>query len=160
VRDGLAPFPVQDDVYVLYEGVKDPWTTPELAEDHPGLLGIYGWLPPDPRLNLTTFNATLDKVYQSWNFTYSYGWDFPLLAMTAARLGDAEKAVDWLLDPDNRFDEVGMPEGGTRVPTPYFPASAGLLLAVGMMAGGWDGFEGTVFPGGWEVEVEGFVRGM
>jgi hypothetical protein len=160
VRDGLAPFPVQDDVYVLYEGVKDPWTTPELAEDHPGLLGIYGWLPPDPRLNLTTFNATLDKVYQSWNFTYSYGWDFPLLAMTAARLGDAEKAVDWLLDPDNRFDEVGMPEGGTRVPTPYFPASAGLLLAVGMMAGVWDGFEGTVFPGGWEVEVEGFVRGM
>jgi len=160
VKENIAPFPIEDGVYVLYEGVKDMWTTPTLAEDHPGLLGIYGWLPPDPRLNLTTFNRTIEKVYQSWNFTYSYGWDFPLLAMTAARLGDAERAVNWLLDPNNQFDEVGMPVGGTRVPTPYFPASAGLLLAVGMMAGGWDGLEGPIFPREWNVEVEGFQKAM
>jgi hypothetical protein len=160
VRDHLAPFPIENEVYVLYEGVKDMWTTPELAEDHPGLLGIYGWLPPDSRLNLTTFNKTVDKVYQSWNFTYSYGWDFPLLAITAARLGDSERAVNWLLDPSNQFDEVGMPVGGTRVPTPYFPASAGLLLAVGMMAGGWDGLEGPKFPETWDVEVERFLKAM
>ncbi|KAF2252400.1 hypothetical protein BU26DRAFT_517036 [Trematosphaeria pertusa] len=160
VRDKLAAFPVENDVYVLYEGIKDMWTTPETAEDHPGLLGIYGWLPPDPRLNLTIFNNTLGKVYQSWNFTYSYGWDFPLLAITAARVGDADRAVRWLLDPDNKFDAVGMPVGGTRVPTPYFPSSAGLLLAVGMMAGGWDGLEGPIFPPSWDVEVEGFSKAM
>jgi hypothetical protein len=160
VRESLAPFPVENEVYVLYEGVKDMWTTPSLAEDHPGLLGIYGWLPPDLRLNLTTFSKTVDKVYQSWNFTYSYGWDFPLLAITAARLGDSEKAVNWLLDPSNQFDEVGMPVGGTRVPTPYFPASAGLLLAVGMMAGGWDGLKGPIFPEGWDVEAEKFSKAM
>ncbi|KAF2105958.1 Six-hairpin glycosidase-like protein [Lophiotrema nucula] len=160
VRDNIAPFPVEDGVYVLYEGIKDMWTTPETAEDHPGLLGLYGWLPPDSRLNLTTFNATVDKVYQSWNFTYSYGWDFPLLALTAARMGDPEQAVDWLLDPNNAFDEVGMPVGGARVATPYFPAAAGLLLAVGMMAGGWDGLEGPIFPEAWDVEVEGFQTAM
>lgn len=160
VRDGLAAFPMENDVYVLYEGIKNMWTTPATAEDHPGLLGIYGWLPPDPRLNLTIFYNTVNKVYESWNFTYSYGWDFPLLAMTAARMGDAEKAVDWLLDRNNKFDEVGMPVGGARVATPYFPASAGLLLAVGMMAGGWDGLEGPIFPKEWEVEVEGFGKAM
>ncbi|KAF2011595.1 hypothetical protein BU24DRAFT_426664 [Aaosphaeria arxii CBS 175.79] len=160
VRENLASFPVENDVYVLYEGVKDMWTTPELSEDHPGLLGIYGWLPPDSQLNLTIFNQTVDKVYQSWNFTYSYGWDFPLLAMTAARMGDAETAVNWLLDENNQFDEVGMPVGGTRVPTPYFPASAGLMLAVGMMAGGWDGLEGPIFPEDWDVKVENFATAM
>ncbi|KAF2641334.1 hypothetical protein P280DRAFT_425757 [Massarina eburnea CBS 473.64] len=156
VRDNIAPFPVENDVYVLYEGITDMWTTPETSEDHPGLLGLYGWLPPDPRLNLTLFNNTVAQVYESWNFTYSYGWDFPLLALTAARMGDAETAVNWLLDTNNQFDELGMPEGGSRVATPYFPAAAGLLLAVGMMSGGWDGFKGPIFPKEWDIEVEGF----
>jgi hypothetical protein len=160
VREGLAPFPVEDGVYLLYEGVKDMWNTPDLVEDHPGLLGLYGWLPPDTRLNLTTFNATVSKIYETWNFPFSYGWDFPLQSMAAARMGDAETAVQWLLNENNAFDEVGMPEGGTRVPTPYFPAAAGLLLATGMMSGGWDGFEGPVWPQGWDVEVEGFQRAM
>lgn len=160
VKENMAQFPVENDVYVLYEGVKDMWTTPTLAEDHPGLLGIYGWLPPDERLNLTTFKKTLQKVYESWDFAYSYGWDFPLLAMTAARLDDAETAVKWLLHENNKFDEVGMPVGGARVPTPYFPASSGLLLAVGMMAGGWEGLDGPVFPKEWDVVVEDFQRAM
>ncbi|KAJ4300760.1 hypothetical protein N0V90_002848 [Kalmusia sp. IMI 367209] len=160
VRDNLAPFPIEDNVYVLYEGIEDMWTTPEIAADHPGLLGLYGWLPPDSRFDLTVFQKTVDKVYASWDFANLYGWDFPLMAMAGARMGDGEKAVEWLLDPNNRVNELGMPEGGTRVPTPYFPASAGLLLAVGMMAGGWDGLEGPVFPKGWEVEVEGFSKAM
>jgi hypothetical protein len=136
------------------------WTNASYTEDHPGLLGIYGVLPPDADLNLTTFNATVARVHETWNFPFSYGWDFPLLAITEARRGDAERAVAQLLDANNAFDELGMPVGGTRVPTPYFPAAAGLLLAVGMMAGGWDGMEGRVWPVGWEVEAEGFVRGM
>ncbi|KAJ4982928.1 hypothetical protein SVAN01_11595 [Stagonosporopsis vannaccii] len=159
VHDNLASFPVENDTYVTYEGIKDMWRTPELTEDHPGLLGIYGWLPPDARFNETVFNNTIDKVHETWNFPFSYGWDFPLLAITEARRGDAERAVRWLLDENNKFDELGMPEGGTRVPTPYFPSAAGLLLAVGMMSGGWDGRE-RVWPKGWGVDTEGFVKGM
>lgn len=160
VHDNLAPFPVQGDTYVTYEGIPDMWHNTSYTVDHPGLLGIRGWLPPDPTLNTTIFANTLAKVHETWNFPFSYGWDFPLLAITEARNGDAEAAVRQLLDPNNAFDEVGMPEGGTRVPTPYFPAAAGLLTAVGMMCGGWDGKEGMVWPKGWEVEAEGFVRGM
>ncbi|KAH8643986.1 hypothetical protein IG631_01450 [Alternaria alternata] len=119
-----------------------------------------GWLPPDSRVNTTVFNNTVAKVHETWNFPFSYGWDFPLLAITEARRGDAERAVSQLLDVNNAFDEVGMPEGGTRVPTPYFPSAAGLLLAVGMMCGGWDGYEGPVWPSHWDVECEGFTRGM
>jgi hypothetical protein len=160
VHDNLAPFPTEDGAYVTYEGIPNMWSTPEYTEDHPALLGIYGWLPPDSRFNLTIFNNTVAKVHETWNFPFSYGWDFPLLAITEARRSDAQRAVSQLLDVNNAFDEVGMPVGGTRVPTPYFPSAAGLLLAVAMMCGGWDGFEGPVWPENWEVECEGFVRGM
>lgn len=107
IRNNLAPFPTQDDVYVLHESLQNPWTTQKFTEDHPSLLGLDGWLPPDPPLNLTIFNATVSKVYETWDFTRSYGWDFPLLALTAARMGDAEKAIEWLLHADFAFDEVG-----------------------------------------------------
>lgn len=159
VKNNIAPFPIQEDAYILYEGIEEPWKG-EAVSDHPGLLGLYGWLPPDSRFNLTTFQNTIDKVYANWDFANLYGWDFPLLAMAAARMGNGEQAVQWLLHPNNQVDELGMPEGGTRVPTPYFPASAGLLLAVGMMSGGWDAFAGPVFPEGWEVQVEGFQKAM
>ncbi|KAH7402310.1 Six-hairpin glycosidase-like protein [Phaeosphaeria sp. MPI-PUGE-AT-0046c] len=160
VYDNLTPLPVDNDTYVTYEGIPNMWTTPSYTEDHPGLLGIYGLLPPDSRLNMSIFENTVAKVHETWNFPFSYGWDFPLIAITEARRGDAERAVAQLLDENNAFDEVGMPVGGTRVPTPYFPAAAGLLLAVGMMSAGWDGKEGMTWPEGWDVEVEGFVRGM
>jgi hypothetical protein len=160
VHDNLAPFPIDEGAYVTYEGIPNMWRNSNYTEDHPGLLGIKGWLPPDSRFNESIFNNTIAKVHETWNFPFSYGWDFPLLAITEARRGDAERAVAQLLDVNNAFDEVGMPEGGTRVPTPYFPSAAGLLLAVGMMCGGWDGFEGSVWPETWEVECEGFARGM
>lgn len=84
-------------------------------------------------------------------------WDFPMLAMSAARNGDTEKAIEWLLDPFFQFDDVGMPAGGAQVPTPYFPGSGGLLYAIAMMAGGWDGNTDSApgFPKqGWEVKAE------
>ena len=83
-----------------------------------------------------------------------------------------ESSIELLLHPDFQFDDVGMPIGGVRVPTPYFPASGGLLTAVGVMVAGWkedgDGdADGVVeegggmprWPEGWKVEAEGF-RGL
>ena len=90
-------------------------------------------------------------------------WDFPMLAMSAARNGEAEKAVEWLLHPLFEFDGVGMPVGALRVPTPYFPGSGALLYAVAMMAEGWDGSR-TAAPGfpteGWRVRTEGMSKAM
>jgi len=164
VLENLAPLPTDPatDSYVIYEGIPDMWTNTTFDEDHPSMLAIYGFLPPPPTpdFNLTTMTNTVQQVYNTWNFTYSFGWDFPLAAMTAARLNDPQKAVDFLLHPDFQFDDVGMPVGGDRVPTPYFPASGSLLLAVAMMAGGWDGSPGPHWPEGWNVEVEGFAVGL
>lgn len=86
-----------------------------------------------------------------------------MLAMSAARNGETQRAVDWLLDPLFTFDDVGMPVGGVRVPTPYFPGSGALLYAVAMMTGGWDGSQGDApgFPSaGWSVRVEGVNKAI
>lgn len=81
-----------------------------------------------------------------------------MLAMSAARNGETDQAIDFLLHPLFTFDDVGMPIGGVRVPTPYFPGSGALLYAIAMMARGWDGSSGSApgFPKeGWNVRVEG-----
>ncbi|TVY40384.1 hypothetical protein LSUB1_G002865 [Lachnellula subtilissima] len=156
VAQNLAPLPIINDTYPIYQDIPNMWTDPTTVYDHPAMIGIYGLLPPTADLNLTVLHNTADKIASLWDFAHLFGWDFPMLAMNAARLERPEEAVEYLLHASFTFDDVGMPIGGPRVATPYFPASGGLLLAVAMMAGGWDGSEGARFPGGWRVDVEGF----
>ncbi|CAL1710990.1 unnamed protein product [Somion occarium] len=166
VRQNLAPVPIENGLYAVYEGLEDTfWTDPAYINDHPSLVGLHGWLPPITNVSSEIAKATADKVYTSWNISNCWGWDFPMLAMSAARNGEQDKAVDWLLHPLFEFDDIGMPIGGVRVPTPYFPGSGALLYAVAMMAAGWDG-SNTAAPGfptsenGWNVRVEGIHRAM
>ena len=81
-------------------------------------------------------------------------------AMNSMRMGHTQQAIDYLLHPVFQFDDAGYAVGGSRVPTPYMPNSASLLLAVAMMAGGWDEAPGPHFPDGWDVKVEGFIPGI
>ncbi|PBK66054.1 hypothetical protein ARMSODRAFT_977740 [Armillaria solidipes] len=163
VKDNLAALPVDNGTYKICETVEnDFWTDPNFIFDHPTLVGLYGWLPETEGLNLTIAKATADKVREHWNGTYFWGWDFPMLAMSSARNGDAEEAVEWLLDPLFNFDDVGMPLTPVRHP-PYFPGSGGLLYAVAMMASGWDGSEGDApgFPkDGWVVRYENLSKAL
>jgi hypothetical protein len=162
VLSNLAPFPVLNGTYPVYEGIPNMWVDPQSYYDHPAMSGIYGLLPPTAGFNLTIMHNTAEKIAQVWDFTQLFGWDFPMLAMNSVRLGDKEGAVKYLLDINFPFDDVGMPIGGPRVATPYFPGASSLLLAVAMMAGGWDGMKGSgpQFPDGWDVRVEGFTRGL
>ncbi|CAN8103730.1 unnamed protein product [Discula destructiva] len=163
VRDRLAPLPVINDTYPVYEGIPNMWTDNSTTYDHPAMAGIYGWLPPPmsgPPLNLTIVQNTADRILELWDLEDCYGWDFSLLAMNSLRLGDADQAIAYLLDPIFQFDDAGYPVGGTRVATPYFPNAASLLLAVAMMAGGWDEAPGPHFPDAWNVAVEGFLPGL
>ncbi|HPT21947.1 MAG TPA: hypothetical protein PLR88_08390, partial [Bacteroidales bacterium] len=158
VSEKLSALPVEENVYVTYEGIPDMWL--KYCFEHPGLTGVYGMLPGDG-VDKTIMNNTFNKVISSWNFNRVWGWDFPMLAMCAARLGKPETAVDMLLhtSPNFQFDEHGLATGG---PFPYFPSNGGLLTAVAMMAGGWDGSEGEApgFPkdGSWKVKYEGFKK--
>ncbi|TFK20024.1 hypothetical protein FA15DRAFT_722311 [Coprinopsis marcescibilis] len=161
VRENLAALPVGGDgLYAIHEGIHSSfWTDPAYTSDHPALVGLHGWLPPTPGLDLPIAKLTSEKIWTHWNITNCWGWDFPMLAMSAARNGDPEKALEWLLHPLFAFDDVGMPLGGARVPTPYFPASGSLLYAIAMMAKGWDGSSRRESPGfprkGWKVRTEG-----
>ena len=165
VRDSLAPLPkAQVDVtagptFPIYEGVPDMWTDNATTMDHPSMTAIYGLLPPPQsgeELSLETVANTAAHIKKYWDLEQSFGWDFPMLAMNSLRLGDVQSAVDYLLHPTFAFDDAGYPIGGTRVPTPYFPSSGSFLWAVAMMAGGWEGSEGSHFPEEWGAVVEGF----
>ncbi|KDQ53928.1 hypothetical protein JAAARDRAFT_49552 [Jaapia argillacea MUCL 33604] len=162
VKNNLAPLPIDNGTYSVYEGIgSDFWYTPTYTNDHPALVGLYGWLPETPGLNISMAQVTAEKVWTYWNISNCWGWDFPMLAMSAARQGQPEQAIEWLLHPLFQFDDVGMPIGGVRVPTPYFPGSGGLLYAIAMMAEGWDGSQGMApgFPmSGWNVRVEGLTN--
>lgn len=154
---GLSPLPVQNGRYVLHEDVNDMWT--KWNFEHPALIGTFGMLPGDG-VDPATMKATLQQVLKTWDFNRTWGWDFPMLAMTAARLGEPEQAIDLLLTAASgfQFDERGLATGG---PFPYFPSNGGLLYAVAMMAAGWDGSPPNQpapgFPnnGRWKVRYEG-----
>ncbi|KAI0484272.1 Six-hairpin glycosidase-like protein [Xylariaceae sp. FL0804] len=164
VRDNLAPLPTADDAFALYEGIPQMWENTTI-QDHPAMSAIFGLLPPPPSpgpaaLNMTVVQNTADRIRDLWDLSTCWGWDFPMLAMNALRLGDVDRAVAYLLHPLFRFDDAGYAVGGSQVPTPYFPGASALLLAAAMMAGGWEGEPGPHFPDGWDVAVEGFVPGL
>ncbi|KAI0882533.1 Six-hairpin glycosidase-like protein [Annulohypoxylon maeteangense] len=162
VRDNLAPLPIADDVFAVYEGIPNMWQN-TTVQDHPAMSAIFGLLPPPssgPSLNMTVVKNTADKIRDLWDLEDCWGWDFPMLAMNSLRIGDIDQAVAYLLHPLFDFDDAGYPVGGSRVPTPYMPGSGAFLLAMAMMAGGWDGEPEMHFPEGWNVRTEGFLPGL
>jgi len=155
VRDLLiAPAP-REGVYPAIEVA--PYT---IREDHPSMLCALGVLPQTDRIDPAVMAATLDDVLASWDWSSTWGWDYPVMAMTAARLGRAEDAVDLLLTDTGK--NTVLPSGHNRqtgsLPL-YLPGNGGLLTAVALMAGGWDGATGPApgFPSGWDVRAEGFA---
>jgi len=155
VLSRLSPLPTQDGLYITYEGIREMWT--HFNFEHPGLTGALGVLPGDG-VDIETMRRTLDKVHDVWNFDRTWGWDFPMMAMCAARLGEPDRAIDFLTtsSPGFQFDDVGLATGG---PYPYFPSNGGLLYAVALMAAGWTGSTQHCpgFPGNgkWNVRYEG-----
>ena len=85
---------------------------------NPAIVGIFGMLPSDDRLNMTLFRNTVANVYRTWNSSAFAGWELPLLAMTAARMGDPDRAVDLLLGGGFGFDDAGLPVGNSRALVP------------------------------------------
>ncbi len=72
------------------------------------------------------------------------------MAMTAARLGKPELALDLLLmdSPKNTYTSNGHNAQRPKedLPPLYLPGNGALLLALALMAGGWEGSE-TPYPG-------------
>ena len=157
VRRHLAPLPSSDGVFVHSAEWHDTYT--RRAWEHPDPVGVLGMLPPTEGVDAATAHRTVLKVWESWDWNRTWGWDCPWMAMAAARVGEPRMAVEALLKESNRnrFDERGINLGG---PCPYLPGNGGLLYAVAMMAAGWDGAprrHAPGFPGDgqWNVRWEG-----
>ena len=114
---------------------------------HPALLAL-GMLPGKAHgIDAATMNRTLDEVLKTWNWPSAWGWDFGLMAMTAARLGRSD-AVDILMKNATKNSYLTC---GCNAPlTCYLPGNGALLGAVSMMA------NLKAFPQSWGVVAEGF----
>jgi hypothetical protein len=159
VLKNLAPIPANDGLYLSQED-EDTWK--EWTWEHPSLIGPLGVLPGDG-VDPKVMKATLEKVMQVWDWDRCWGWDFPMTAMCAARVGRPDLAVDALLikSVKNRYLPNGHDYQRDGL-TLYLPGNGGLLTAVAMMAAGWDGAPDTHAPGfpkdGWNVRWENLKR--
>jgi len=155
----MAALPVYDGVYIGHEKAPDTFTA--YNTNHPAMLLNYGMLP-GWGVDKETMRRTLHKVWNEWRWENAWGWDFPVVAMTAARLGEPELAVNSLLidTPKNTYLANGHNWQASHLPV-YLPGNGALLLAVAMMAAGWDGGPGGDSPGfprgTWRVKTEGII---
>ena len=163
VLNRLSALPVRDGKYLFAETAPESFTDPRWARDHPSVVGALGLLP-GPGVDRATMQRTFDWIWTNWSFPDTWGWDYPMLAMTAARLEKPERAVDALLldVPKNTYRPNGHNHQRPGL-TIYLPGNGGLLAAVAMMAAGWDGApEGHApgFPadGRWQVRWESLRR--
>ena len=155
----LAPLPVKDSVYLASESTPDCYTNPRYLSDHPAVLGAFGMLPKVHNLDTAIMARTYNLVKEHWNWDDTWGWDYPMMAMTAARLGKGNDAVDALLMPvrTNTYLVNGHNYQDGRL-TIYLPGNGGLLSAVALMCtGNAPGERNAGFPkdGNWKVKWEG-----
>jgi hypothetical protein len=172
----LAPLPVFEGKYTALESHPDTWTNLASRHDHPEMLMAMGFFAPGSDVDRATMDRTLTAVLAEWDWeTKIFGWDYPMVAMAAARLGRPEDAVEILLrdGPNNRYLPNGhCPVGsdraqgsqaeGRREIAVYLPANGSFLSAVALMVAGWDGcteeLPGIPKDGTWKVRAEGLQR--
>jgi protein-glucosylgalactosylhydroxylysine glucosidase len=161
----LAAPSIADGRYLFAESAPDTYSDPRWATDHPSVVAALGVLPGDG-IDRGVMDRTLTWIWTNWNWPTTWGWDYPMVAMTAARLGRPELAIDALL--------LDTPKNGYRVNghnhqrpglTIYLPGNGGLLYAVAMMAAGWDGAPQRAAPGfpangRWVVRWEGLKKAL
>lgn len=163
VEKKLSPLPIQEDLYLFTENAQDSYSNKRYHTDHPAVLGTFGMLPKTTNLDEKIMLNTYNKIKNIWVWEDTWGWDFPMAAMTAARLGLKEEAVDVLLMPiiTNTFLKNGHNYQTERLRL-YLPGNGGFLTALAMMTNGWiDSKEKHPgIPDNWEVKIENMNKGF
>lgn len=158
--DKLSPLTALEGLYLAAEDAVDTYKDIRFTSDHPAVLGALGILPQCKLVRPDYMKNTLNWIWDNWNWGKTWGWDYPMTAMSAARLGEPEKAVGALLmeKRTNTYLVNGHNYQDSRLRV-YLPGNGGLLTAVAMMCAGWDGNEvkNPGFPknGKWNVVWEG-----
>jgi hypothetical protein len=172
----LAPLPVVDGKYTALESHPDTWTNLASRHDHPEMLMAMGFFPPGADVDRATMDRTLTGVLAQWDWaTKIWGWDYPMVAMAATRLGRPADAIEILMreGPNNHYlpnghcpvgsdQAVANQQAGRREIAVYLPANGALLSAVALMVAGWEGcpdeFPGFPKDGTWKIRSEGLQR--
>ena len=191
IIDRLAPLHESNGIYTAGIPLKpftgsgvsrdfDPYTTPDLKgakeiskedfenkskSDHPAVLGACGLLPKSPLYTDEVMDKTLTWVMENWNWDTTWGWDYGMVAMAAARLNRPEVALQTLLMEKGKNIYL---VSGHNFQEPkrlrlYLPGNGALLNAVAMMCAGWDGCKEVLNPGfpkdgKWNVRWENLRR--
>ena len=154
----ISPLPVLDGLYLCSEDTKDSYTNPRYMSDHPIVAAIKGFLPDTKLVDNKILANTLDTIVGKWNWRSTWGWDFPMLAMSAASLGRPEQAVDFLMmdAPKNRYLLNGHNFQDPFRLAIYLPGNGGILTAVAKMC------VNNQFPhnGKWKVKWENLNKYM
>ena len=160
VLDKLSPLAHEEGKYLAAETAPDTFLDTRFTSDHMAVLGALGIMPSSRLVRKDIMTNTFNWIWDNWNWGKTWGWDYPMTAMSAARLGLPEKAIGALL-MDKRTNTYlinghNYQDGRLRI---YLPGNGGLLTAISMMCAGWDGSTGKNpgFPkdGKWNVKWEG-----
>jgi hypothetical protein len=157
----LAYPTIKDEKYLEME------TDPEMYDQKGGypsaMLMSLGYLPQTPLIDPGIMHNTFITIYQRNGLKSFVSWSLGKGAMTAARLGERDKAVDILCNalPGAVFLKNGHVQ---RAKEPlacpaYLPANSAFLAAAALMASGWDTGPETNAPGfpqngNWRIKVE------
>lgn len=161
----LAPLPEKNGIYQAgLLSKEEPRFDEHCYSDHPAVLGAFGLIPTQG-IDSIKMRHTLDAVMHNWHWETTWGWDYGMIAMTAARLGEPETALQALLIDTQKNTYL---PNGHNFQTPdrlrlYLPGNGSLLTAIAMMCCGWDGCQQPLNPGfpkngKWNVRWEGFNR--
>ena len=184
----LAPLPQHEDIYTAGLPIDttqalrqfDPFDTVESStvtrirqlptetfaeksrSDHPSVLGACALMPTAfAAYDTLTMRQTLTWVLRYWRWETTWGWDYGMMAMAAARLGQPDAAIDILLSdhPKNRYLISGHNFQTADRLRLYLPGNGALLAAVAMMCAGWQGCPDLPNPGfpqdgTWNVQWE------
>jgi hypothetical protein len=131
ITDKISDLPIKDGLYLCSEDTEDSYTNTRYLSDHPIVSGISGVLPVIRLVDDNILGNSLDTIMKKWNWQTTWGWDFPMLAMSAASIGRKERAIDFLLmdAPKNRYLLNGHNYQDARLSI-YLPGNGGLLTAV------------------------------
>ncbi len=97
MRRNLAPLPVADGLFIHTAEWNDTYT--KRAWEHPDPIGVLGMFAlMDGGVDPQIAKRTVGAVWKIWDWSRCWGWDFPWIAMAAARTGQPQIAVDALLN--------------------------------------------------------------
>lgn len=131
VIDKLAPLPVKDGLYIFSENSPRSYLDSSYLHDHPIIAGCLGIFPPSPEVNPKVLEKSLDALWEKWDWPTTWGWDYPMLAMSAARLKRPDWVVDYLSMKTVKNTYLTNGHNYQRFDLSiYLPGNGGLLAAV------------------------------